>query len=158
VVKQRSYRLDALRGRGYEPGPGGKTMRHPTIARALTVAVLLVTASAWAQLDKLKDTTPGERAKAQTMMMHSRLGLTAEQTSKVAAINQKYAEKMEPVIKGSGGPLVKMREVKDIEEQKDAELKQVLSPEQFEKFLAAKEQMREELADRVMKERAAGHQ
>jgi len=133
-------------------------MRFSTTARALTVAVLLLTGSASAQLDKLKDTTPGERAKAQTMMMESRLGLTKEQTSKVAALNQKYAEKMEPVIKGEGGPLMKMRQVKDIEEQKDAELKSVLSPEQFEKFLAGKEQMREEMAERIKKQRAGGRQ
>ncbi|TMA53751.1 MAG: hypothetical protein E6J71_23900 [Deltaproteobacteria bacterium] len=130
-------------------------MRLPTPARALTVAVLLVTASASAQLDGLKDTTPAERAKAQNAMMRSRLGLTDEQASRVAALNQKYAEKMEPVIKGSSGPLVKMREVKEIEQQKEAELKQVLSPEQFEKFLAAKDQMREELEQRIRKQRAA---
>jgi len=102
-----------------------------------------------------KDTTPAERAKAQNAMMRSRLGLTDEQASRVAALNQKYAEKMEPVIKGSSGPLVKMREVKEIEQQKEAELKQVLSPEQFEKFLAAKDQMREELEQRIRKQRAA---
>jgi len=99
-----------------------------------------------------KDTTPAERAKAQNAMMRSRLGLTDEQASRVAALNQKYAEKMEPVI---SGPLVKMREVKEIEQQKEAELKQVLSPEQFEKFLAAKDQMREELEQRIRKQRAA---
>jgi Spy/CpxP family protein refolding chaperone len=131
-------------------------MRLPTIARALAVAALLVTASASAQLDDLKDTTPAERAKAQNAMMHSRLSLTDEQASRVAAINQKYAEKMDPVIKGSSGPLVKMREVKEVERQKEAELKRVLSPEQFEKFLAAKEQMREELEQRIRKQRAAG--
>jgi len=62
---------------------------------------------------------------------------------------------MEPVIKGSEGPLVKMRQAKDIEQEKEAELKHVLSPEQFEKFLAGKEQMREELAERIRKQRAA---
>ena len=133
-------------------------MRHATTARALTVAVLLVAAGASAQLDKLKGTTPAERAKAQTAMLKSRLGLTEEQTSKVAALNQKYAEKMEPVIKGSEGPLVKMRQAKGIEQEKEAELKHVLSPEQFEKFLAGKEQMREELAERIKKQRAAEHQ
>src|SRR5262249_54971233 len=131
-------------------------MTPSTIARALTVAVLLVSASASAQLDELKNTTPAERAKAQTAMMKSKLGLTNEQTSKGEALNKKYAEKMEPVIKGSGGPLMKMREMKDIEGQKDAELKTVLSPEQFEKFLAGKEQMRDEMVERIKKQRAGG--
>ena len=126
-------------------------MGHATTARALTVAVLLVAAGASAQLDKLKDTTPGERAKAQTMMMKSRLGLTEEQTSKVAALNQKYAEKMEPVIKGSEGPLMKARHMKQIDGKKEAELKQVLSPDQFQKYLASKEEMREQFEEKMIK-------
>src|SRR5213076_1966906 len=44
-----------------------------------------------AQLDKLKNTTPEERAKAQTEYLTSRLGLTAEQTTSVGALNMRYA-------------------------------------------------------------------
>jgi hypothetical protein len=113
-------------------------------------------ASAQMDMDKLENSTPGERAKAQTMMMKSKLSLTPEQTPKVEAINQKYAERMDPVIKGSAGPLVRMREMQEINTQKEAELKQVLSPEQFEKYLASRAEMREQLEERAEEKKGGG--
>jgi hypothetical protein len=126
--------------------------RTITFALCATTALLMVTAlSAPAQLDKLKDTTPEQRAKAQTDLMKAKLSLTSGQAGKVADLNLKYAKKMEPVIKGSAGPFMKMREVKQINQEKEAELKQILSPEQFEKFLAAREEMREKFEERIEK-------
>jgi hypothetical protein len=75
--------------------------------------------------------------------------LTPEQTGKVAELNLTYANKMDPLIKGSAGPLVRMREMKQINHAKEAQLKQILTPQQFEKYLASKEQMRENLAEKV---------
>lgn len=117
-------------------------------------AVLVASNGRAADLEALKNTTPKERAGAQTAMMKAKLDLTDAQTPKIAAINEKYAEKMEPVIKGSQGPLMKARAVKEIEAGKEAELKKVLTGEQFEKFLAGKEEMREKLVDHVMEQRA----
>ena len=128
-----------------------------TLCGSVLLVAALVAARAWAaDLDALKATTPKERATAQTTMMKSKLELTDAQTPKIAAINQKFAEKMEPVIKGSEGPLMKMRAAKDIESQKEAELQKVLTPEQFQKFLAGKEEMREHLIDRIKEQRAHG--
>src|SRR5262245_9402718 len=128
-----------------------------TLRGSILLLAVLVPARAWpADLDALRDTTPKERATAQTMMMKSKLNLTDVQTPKIAAINQNYAEKMEPVIKGSEGPFMKMRAVKNIQSQKEAELKKVLTPEQFQKFLAGKEEMREHLIERIEEQRAHG--
>lgn len=115
---------------------------------ALMIVALLVASSAWGQLDALKDTTPAERAKVQTELMKTRLGLTDAQTSKVAAINEKYAERMEPVIKGAENPFLKVREVRDIEQAKEGELKGVLSGEQFQKFLDSKAEIRQQFDER----------
>ena len=115
---------------------------------ALMIVALLVASSAWAQLDALKDTTPAERAKVQTELMKTRLGLTDAQTSKVAAINEKYAERMEPIIKGAENPFLKVREVRDIEQAKEGELKGVLSGEQFQKFLDSKAEIRQQFDER----------
>src|SRR5206468_8804187 len=101
-------------------------IRKTSIAFVAAVGSLLFTLVASAQLDELKNTTPEQRAKALTEMMTSKLGLTPEQTGKVADLNLKYANKMEPLIKGSDGPFVKMREMKEINEAKQGELKQVL--------------------------------
>ena len=115
---------------------------------ALMIVALLVASSAWGQLDALKDTTPAERAKVQTELMKTRLGLTDAQTSTVAAINEKYAERMEPVIKGAENPFLKVREVRDIEQAKEGELKGVLSGEQFQKFLDSKAEIRQQFDER----------
>jgi hypothetical protein len=127
-----------------------------TLATAAVLAALVVPSVRAADLDALKDTTPKERAAAQTMMMKSKLDLTEAQAPKVAAINEKYAEKMEPILKGSQGPLMKMRAMKGVESQKEAELRTLLTPDQFQKFQASKDEMREKIMDRIKEQRAQG--
>jgi hypothetical protein len=99
--------------------------------------------AALAQGDKLRDTTPEERAQYQTDFMKSKLGLTPDQTTKVSDINLKYAKRMDPVIKSSEGPLVRMRQARAINAEKDAELKGILTPDQWQKLEASREEMRE---------------
>lgn len=108
------------------------------------------------QMDKLMNTTPDERASAQTAMMKAKLDLTADQLPKIAAINQKYAQKMEPIIKGSSGMFMKMNQMRGVNEEKEAELKQVLSPEQFQKYLASKAEMREEFEEKIEEKHESG--
>jgi len=129
--------------------------RHTGLLRAATLGLLLIASAitASAQLDKLKNTTPQERAKAQTLFMKSKLDLTEAQLPKVEALNLKYAEKLDPVIKGSAGPLVKMQEFRQANEDKEAEMKGILSPDQFQRYLAAKQEMREKVGSE-MRERA----
>ncbi len=137
-----------------------------TRSMALAIAAIgapLVAAAgiALAQMDleKLKNSTPQERARVQTLMMSEKLDLTAEQKPKVEAINLKYAEKMQPVLDGSGGPLMKMRQASEVNKEKEGELKGVLTPEQFQKFLASKEEMREKFEAKMaekMREKAGG--
>jgi hypothetical protein len=130
-------------------------IRKTSIAVVAAVGSFLFTLAASAQLADLKNTTPEQRAKALTEMMTTKLGLSPEQTSKVANLNLTYANKMEPLIKGSEGPLAKMRDMRQINEAKEAELKQILTPQQFEKYLASKEQMRENIMEKI-EEKAKG--
>ena len=121
----------------------------------VALVVLALAASAAAEgLDDLKDTTPAERAAAQTAMMKAKLNLTDEQTPKIKAINEKYAELMDPIIKGSDGMFSKMRAVKQVEDQKEGELKGVLSDDQFSQFQAMKTEMRDKLIEKVKEQRA----
>jgi hypothetical protein len=132
----------------------GGTMLSSSTARSLLIAAwLLIAGTAFGgELDALKNTTPGERAKAQTAMMKSKLGLTDDQMAKVSELNLKYAEKMDPIIKGSEGPLMKARDVRSVEQEKEDELKALLSPDQFQKFQAAKDEMRDQLIDQIQKQ------
>jgi hypothetical protein len=127
-------------------------MRASTAVLTLCTAILLLLGAspgARAQFDKLKNTTPEQRAKLQTELMKAKLGLTPEEEAKIAALNLKYAQKMEPVIKGSSGPFMEMREARSINEEKEAEMKQVLTPAQFGVYLAAKEEIREKFEERI---------
>ena len=121
----------------------------------IAVAVLVMAASVAAEgLDDLKATTPAERAAAQTAMMKAKLGLTDDQLPKIEALNEKYAEQMDPIIKGSDGPLLKMHAVKGVEDQKETELKGILSSDQFQQFQAMKSEMRDKIMERIKAQRA----
>jgi hypothetical protein len=127
--------------------------RRSILGAAAAVLLLASAVGARAQLDELKGTTPEQRARAQSAFMKTKLGLSAEQLPKVEALNLKYANEMEPVISGSSGPLMKMRQAKEINERKEADLKGLLSPDQFQKYLASKEEMRDKILSE-MKNRA----
>ena len=121
----------------------------------MAVVVLAMVASAAAEgLDDLKDTTPAERAAAQTAMMKSKLSLTDDQLPKIKAINEKYAEQMDPIVKGSDGMFMKMRAIKEVEEQKEGELQGVLSKDQFAQFQAMKSELKDKLMDKIKEQRA----
>ena len=127
--------------------------QRPTFIALLVAALsllIVVTASAQNEMEKLKSSTPEERARLQTEMMKTKLGLTTDQTPKVAAINQKYAQRMEPIIKSQEGPLMRLRQMREVGQAKEAELKGVLSPEQFQKYLAEKQEMREKFEDKLI--------
>ena len=127
--------------------------QRPTfIALVVAAMSLLIVVAAGAQneMEKLKSSTPEERARLQTEMMKAKLGLTTDQTPKVAAINQKYAQRMEPIIKGQEGPLMRLRQMREVGQAKEAELKGVLSPEQFQKYLVEKQEMREKFEDKLI--------
>src|SRR5215510_14027603 len=117
------------------------------------IAPMLICAASEAQtsMDALRNSTPAERARLQTDMMKSKLSLTPDQTTKIAAINEKYAQQMEPIIKGQEGPLARMRQMRQVSAAKEAELKSVLSPEQFQKYLAEREEMREKFEEKLVK-------
>ena len=57
---------------------------------------------------------------------------------------------MEPIIKGQEGPLMRLRQMREVGQAKEAELKGVLSPEQFHKYLAEKQEMREKFEDKLI--------
>ena len=127
--------------------------QRPTFIALLVAAMsllIVVAAGAQNEMEKLKSSTPEERARLQTEMMKVKLGLTPDQTPKVAAINQKYAQRMEPIIKGQEGPLMRLRQMREVGQAKEAEMKGVLSPEQFQKYLAEKQEMREKFEDKLI--------
>lgn len=137
-----------------------RSRRIPRI-RALilpAVAVLLIALAPAARaslMDDLAKTTPQERAGIQTAFMKTRLGLSPEEAQKIEAINLKYAEKTEPVIKGDDGMFAKARQMREIQAEKDAELQTALSPQQYQAYQAAKDELKQKFEDAVAKKAAA---
>ena len=127
--------------------------------RAIALGLLLLVASAFtasAQMDALARSTPEQRAKFQTEFMKDRLSLTSEQLPKVSALNLKYAQEMDPVLKSQDRPLMRMRSMQAIQQRKDAELATLLTPDQNQRYLASKEELREKLEQKVAEKAAAG--
>lgn len=119
----------------------------------ITVILLLFSTAVFAQTEQLRNSTPLQRAKLETFFMKKRLNLTQGQTSQVMKINLKYAQQMDPVIKGNPGKLVKMRQMTAIRRAKDNELTKVLSPGQYQAYLASREQMRQQMVEKMMQKR-----
>lgn len=135
-------------------------MNRRTPIRTLMLVMLLCVASV-AGADMMADlakTTPQERAGIQTAFLKDKLGLSPEETAKVEAINLKYAEKAEPVIKGSDGPFSRMRQMKEIQSEKDADMKTALTPAQYQAYDAAKDELKEKFEQAIAKKVAGGSQ
>ncbi len=126
------------------------------------VPALVALALAWpapaaeAQSSALQSSTPQQRAAIQTAFLKEKLGLDAQQAAKVAALDLQYAEKAEPILKGSAGPFAKRREMNALQAEKEAALREILTPEQFTKYEASREELREKLEEELAKSRNGG--
>ena len=113
-----------------------------TLKSLLALALLLPPLSVMANdLEFLLETTPLQRATVQTRFMQEKLGLTPEATHKINGINLAYAEKIEPILKGSSMLLVKVQSIKAILQQKDEILRGTLSPQQYERYRGSKDEI-----------------
>ena len=105
---------------------------------------MVVASAAWAQDmagQKVK-LTPQQRAEKLTQVMSRQLLLSPEQVEKVQAINLKYAEKNELVKRD-------MAALKANAEAKNAEMKAVLNPAQYEKLLKMEERTKQKIRERI---------
>ena len=116
------------------------------IKMMLVVAMLLVSTQIFAQNG---NRDPQQMVQRQTERMTERLSLTADQTAKVLEINKNLAEKMQAA-RNSGELTADNRSAfrKKQGEERDVELKKVLTEEQWTKWEAMKKE-REERGNRA---------
>lgn len=87
---------------------------------------------------------PEQRAEQQTAMMKERLALSDAQAAKVLEINVKYAHQMQDARQKNEGDWEAMRtQMTTIRQAQDQELQTVLTQEQWQQWLTAREEMRE---------------
>ncbi|MCW3788632.1 hypothetical protein [Plebeiibacterium sediminum] len=84
-----------------------------------------------------------DMSKMQTERMKKDLKLSDKQTDEVSAINLKYAKKIEAQRNKTDGDRASMRDqMTSLRKEKNAELKKILSEEQYEKMLQIEEERR----------------
>ena len=116
--------------------------------RSIALLLSLISTGAFAGV---ADSTPAQRAEIQTQVIQAKLKLSPELLAKVQAINLKYAEKMDPILKGSDNILAKKKKAGAVLDAKDAEMKAILSAEQFEQYDDAKDDVKEAMEKKLGK-------
>ena len=76
------------------------------------------------------------------------LDLTEEQETEFEAITKKYAEQMKAVRDGGGRRLKKYNKVKSIRENKNAEMKKLLTKDQYKVYLNKQEEMQKKMKEK----------
>ena len=115
----------------------------------MAFVLLAQTAPAQSKLDKLMtETTPEERAEMKAKNLQEKLSLSEDQYQQVHEINLKYANKMQNIYSADQGKLQRLKSMKALSEDKDREMKQVLSSQQYEAYREEKEKMKEGAKER----------
>ncbi|HCN48126.1 MAG TPA: hypothetical protein DIT10_03335 [Chryseobacterium sp.] len=101
-----------------------------------------------AQVKKIKDSTPEQRAKMQTEWMTTKLALNTSQIQQISAINLQYAQKNEPIIQSGESKLSKFKKLKALQKEKSNALSQILDAAQYKKYQEIKDQMIQTLKEK----------
>jgi len=87
--------------------------------------------------------SPKDMAEMQTEHMKTDLGLSEDQVVKVGAVNLKYAKKHEELRDQESVDKDTMQETMEkMNDERNVEMKKILSEEQYQKFLEKEEEMR----------------
>lgn len=109
--------------------------------KKLMIVAVLASMTLAAQAQEKDKKTPQERAKARTEHMTKELALSPEQQAKVEAINLKYADQVEAVRSEREAERTAKREAaKAMHDAHDAEMKAVLTADQYTKWVAKKQE------------------
>ena len=118
--------------------------------RLFFAAVLLVL-SVGAKAQSADSTrTPEGRAATLTEKMKTQLTLTEDQVPQVQAINLKYAQRNQQIWTGTGGRLAKFKSLKSSQKDKDEEIKAVLDKDQYKKYKAMEQEMKDRIRTNVV--------
>ncbi|MBX2871937.1 MAG: hypothetical protein KTR30_07555 [Saprospiraceae bacterium] len=115
----------------------------------LFLSITQVQAQDPANMALLESTTPEERAQVQTKLIQEQLELDDTQSASLNEINLKYAKKMEAVIKGDKSKWTKFRTAKRYDREKDEELQEFFSKDQFKAYLKYKDQLKADSKEKL---------
>jgi periplasmic protein CpxP/Spy len=109
--------------------------------KKLMIVAIMASMTLAAQAQEKEKRTPQERAKARTEHMTKELALSPEQQAKVETINLKYADQVEAMRSEREAERTAKREAaKAMHDAHDAEMKAVLTADQYTKWVAKKQE------------------
>jgi periplasmic protein CpxP/Spy len=117
--------------------------------KKLMIIAVLASMTLATQAQEKDRKTPEERAKLRTEHMTKELALSPEQQAKVEAINLKYADQVEAVRSEREAERTAKREAaKAMHDAHDAEMKAVLTADQYTKWVAKKQEAKAKHVER----------
>lgn len=105
--------------------------------------------------EEIRNSTPEERAEMQTEWMKKTLSLDSGAAAAVHQINLKYAKKNQAAMESGGSRRNKLRSLKKLSSEKDAELEKVLSAEQYRTYTKKKDEMKDRMKEEVRERRGS---
>ncbi|AWM14382.1 hypothetical protein NHF50_11175 [Flavobacterium sp. NRK F10] len=113
------------------------------------LAVFFVSFGAFAQ-----EKTTEEKATEMTERMKEQIGFNEETEKKVQEINLDFVTKTEEIKEKDSGRMTKFKELKALGEERETQLKEVLTEEEFEAFKDHKTENRKEMKQRFKANRS----
>jgi hypothetical protein len=93
----------------------------------------------------MENTTPEQRARFEDRWMQRDLHLSQEQAAKISKINLQTAERMQSIYNSNDRRFRKFRKIMTAREEKDNELRTVLTKDQLAKYQMKKDEMWEKM-------------
>ena len=115
---------------------------------AVIALICLFVASASAQ-PRRERRSAEERAKNQTEQLDKSLTLTAEQKTKIEAVNLELAKKADKMMENSGDREKMRAQMQEQETSRNAKYKEILTAEQYAKYTKEREERRREAGSRT---------
>ena len=117
--------------------------------KLFVISIMLIATITFASAQQRQRQTPEESAKTYTERMEKLLTLSADQKTKIQAINLDLAKQMNAQWQNNQGNREAMRSsIQAIEKKRDEQYKTVLKADQFKKYLADKEERQKEMEAR----------
>jgi len=117
--------------------------------KLILTTVLIVASVTIATAQQRQTRSIEERAKMQDEFMETQVGLTDDQKSTIQAINLEFAKQLDEERQKNRGDRDAMRtKMREIDTARDAKYKEVLTEEQFNKYLEEKAKRENELQER----------
>ena len=129
-------------------------MKNKFYRLVLMTTILLIGFTVNAQQKELA--APAERAAKVTEWMKTNLQLNDDQATQVQTINLKYANKTQGLQTQSLSRKQKMQTLKENDKAKDAELKTVLTHDQYNSYQAKKDEVRKQMKERMREKKTHG--